>query len=122
MLPIRIPSPDPAVAKYAGMIGFATTVEKKPGVWVEEVVERPYRGDVIKNVRNLESEAVINDDLNINNSFSIIADPYVNGNLFALRYLEWMGSRWKINTISVERPRLLLTVRGLYNGPLPAEG
>lgn len=108
--------------KFCGNIGFVETVEtdpeNAPGVFEEVLTIRKYRGDVIQNSRRWEQSQFIttNQDLNITNRFSIIADAYANENFHAMKFIEWMGSRWKINNVEVGRPRLTLYVGGLYNG------
>lgn len=104
------------MAKYYGKIGFIHTVEKVPGVWEECKTERPYYGDVIRNTRRRQSAEYLNDDLEISNEFSIVSDPYACQNFFAMRYIEWMGTLWKITNVEVQYPRLILTVGGVYNG------
>ena len=105
------------MAKFYGKIGFDVgAVEVKPGVWEEQPQERSYYGDVLRSARQLENGVSINDDVNVRNRISIVADAYANEHINAMRYVEWMGSRWKITEIEVERPRLILTVGGLYNG------
>jgi hypothetical protein len=37
-----------------------------------------------------------------------------------MRYVEWMNARWKITSIDVKRPRVILTIGGVYNGPIPS--
>lgn len=32
-----------------------------------------------------------------------------------MRYIEFMGAKWKITNIEVQYPRLILTVGGVYN-------
>lgn len=104
------------MAKWSGIIGYAKTVETSPGVWEEKITKRNYRGDVIRNSRVLQTASQVNDNVNVNNVISIVADPYANENLRAMRYIEFMGAKWKITDIEVERPRLKLTIGGLYNG------
>lgn len=101
--------------KYYGNIGFANTTETKPGIWEESITERPYFGDIIRNSRYLQAREHINDDINIGNSFSIVADPYAVHHMNDMRYIIWEGSKWKITTVDVEFPRLTLTVGGVYN-------
>lgn len=111
------------MAKFCGKIGFASTSENPvgSGVWVESVSERSYRGDVTRNTRKRDSASQsINDDILINNTISIVADAYAAQNFFAMRYIRWMGCLWKITNIEVQRPRLILTIGGVYNGPTPA--
>ena len=104
------------MAKFRGMIGFADTVEKSPGIHVEEIVEKKYSGDLLRNSRRLESSGVINDNINISNEISIIADAYATHHFHAMRYVEFMGAKWKVSSVdATKRPRLVLTLGGLYN-------
>lgn len=105
------------MAKFYGIVGYAQTEEVDPGVWEEVVVERNYFGDVTRNTRRWEKGESINDDLNINNLISIVADAFAYQHFFAIRYVKWMGSRWKVTNVEVQRPRLILTIGGVYNGP-----
>lgn len=104
------------MAKFYGVIGYAETQETRPSIWEETVIERPYYGDIIRNARRLESGESVNDDITINNSISIVADPYAREHFFAMRYVKWMGTAWKVTNVEVQSPRLLLTIGGVYNG------
>lgn len=104
------------MAKYYGAIGYAETVETRPGVWTERITERKYAGDQLQNARDLRSADQLNDDINVSNRFSIIADPFAYNNFHSMRYIEFMGAKWKISRVEVQYPRLILTVGGLYNG------
>lgn len=104
------------MAKFKGAIGFAETVEKEPGVYVEKIVRRTYRGDLLRNNRRLESSGNINDNINISNEISIIADPYANHHFHTMRYVEFGGAKWKVSSVDATKyPRLVLTLGGLYN-------
>lgn len=105
------------MAKFHGMIGFVHTEETAPGVHSEVVTERQYKGDVIRNTRRFENGEHLNDNLTINNQFSVIGDSFVYQNFPAMRYIKWMGSSWKITNVEVQRPRLILTIGGVYNAP-----
>ncbi len=105
------------MARFSGKIGFAIQKETKPGVWTEEVTERgPYYGDTIQNSRRLQTSGNVNDDIEISNRVSIIADAYAYENFHAMRYVIFMGSKWKITEVEVGHPRLTLSLGGLYNG------
>lgn len=104
------------MAKWYGKIGYAETVEVKPGVWQEQITERKYFGDVNRNKRMLQTADQLNDNINVSNEFSIVSDPYANEHFHSMRYIEFMGTRWKISTVDVQYPRLILTVGGVYNG------
>lgn len=107
------------MAKFYGKIGYAETSETAPGVWMDTVIERIYFGDELKNTRRWETGEGLNDDLTINNTISIVADPFAYQHFHTMRYVEWMGVYWKITNIEVQRPRLILTIGGVYNGPTP---
>lgn len=104
------------MARWFGNIGYAKLVETVPGVHEEKIVKRSYYGDVIRNTRRLESSGNLNDNINVANEISIVSDAYAELNFHAMRYVEFMGARWKITNVQVQRPRLILTLGGVYNG------
>ena len=104
------------MAKYYGVIGYAETVETAPGVYEEQITERNYYGELVRNTRRLQTSDQINDNINIANEISIIADPFATQNFHAMRYIEFMGAKWKITNVEVRYPRLILTIGGVYNG------
>lgn len=104
------------MAKWFGKIGFNVgTVETAPSVYKEKIVDREYYGDVTRNTRRLQTSDKVNDDLEISNELSIVADPYAMENFHMMRYAEFMGAKWKISSVEVQYPRLLLTLGGVYN-------
>lgn len=102
--------------KWYGVVGYGETVETKPGIWTTKITEREYYGDVIRNSRTLQNSNQVNENINISNSISIIADPYAIQNFHAIRYLEFMGTKWKVSNVEVQYPRLIMTIGGVYNG------
>ena len=104
------------MAKYHGVVGYAVTEETRPGVFTETTSEREYDGDVIRNVRRSESGEYLNDNINISNSISIVADPFACQNFHRIRYVEYMGAKWKVRSVEVLYPRLILTIGDIYNG------
>lgn len=107
------------MAKHYGMIGFGRTVEtdpeNRPGVYQLVTEEHPYYMDVLSNNRRYEPGDGLNDDLNIRNEFSILADPFALENFVDMRYLTWLGTKWKITDVKVSFPRMTLSVGGVYN-------
>ena len=104
------------MAKYYGVIGYAETVETAPGVYEEQITERNYYGELVRNTRRLQTSDQVNDNINIANEISIITDPFATQNFHAMRYIEFMGAKWKITNVEVRYPRLILTIGGVYNG------
>lgn len=104
------------MAKFYGVIGYAATVQTEPGIYEEQIIETEYMGDVLRNTRRLREGSKINDDITVSNQISIIADPYASNNFHAMRYVTFMGAKWKVSDVEVQYPRLILTLGGLYNG------
>lgn len=105
------------MAKFYGKIGFGESVERAPGVYVDQIVSRNYYGDVIRNTRTLREGEKVNFDLSVGNSISIVADAYANEHFFAIRYVSWSGALWTVTSVEVKSPRLILQLGGVYNGP-----
>ena len=105
------------MAKWFGKIGYGKQTETSPGVYEDVIIEREYSGDVIQNSsRWSTSTESTNDDLLVNNRISILADPFARDNFHTMRYVEFMGTKWKVSNVEVLYPRLILTMGGVYNG------
>ena len=104
------------MGKFKGVVGFAEMVEKTPGIYAEKIIKRKYSGDFLRNNRRLEPSGNINDNINIANEISILGDAYAFHHFHAMRYIEFEGAKWKVATVdATKRPRLVLTLGGLYN-------
>ena len=104
------------MAKFSGMIGYAETVETVPGVWEEKITEVRHFGDWIRNTRRLQPADQLNDNINISNELSIVANPYAMNHFHKMRYVKYLGTAWKVSNVEVRYPRLILTIGGEYNG------
>lgn len=104
------------MAKFHGLVGFMQTVETVPGVHKTGIIERPCQGDILRNTQQIDSGEYLNDNIDINNRFSIVADEYAYDNIPNIRYIMWNDIKWKVTVIDIQRPRLILNVRGVYNG------
>lgn len=107
--------------RFYGKVGYATTIEKiengiHTGIWIDDIVEYDYYGDVLDTSTRWIENSQLNDNLTVNNKISIIADGYAVQNFSKIKYIKWMGVKWKVTNISVQRPRLILTLGGEYNG------
>lgn len=104
------------MAKWFGKIGYAETSETSPGVWKQEIVEKEYFGDMTRIIRRYDNSQNLNDDLNISNELSILSDPYAINHFHTMRYAEFQGVKWKVTSVEVNYPRLILSLGGVYNG------
>lgn len=107
------------MAKWCGKIGYVESLEDetKPGVWANKVTEREYFGDIIRQINrwSASSDSTI-DDLSVDNQISIVSDTFAEEHIRFMRYIEFMGAKWKINSLEVRYPRIIVTMGGLYNG------
>ena len=101
--------------KFYGIVAYAITEEIVPGKWKDTIVEKMYRGDVTRVSRRLQTAEVI-DDIQVRNEIRIVADAFAYQNFQSIRYIEWMSTKWKVNSVTVDRPRLVLEIGGEYNG------
>lgn len=108
------------MAKFYGIIGYADTTETEPGYWEPTIIERECSGDLKRNYRKTESSGKINDDINISNEISIIADPYATDHIFSMKYVKFicpqLGGAWKIESAEVVYPRITISLGGVWNG------
>lgn len=105
------------MAKFYGEIGYGFATETSPGVHKDVITERNYFGDVVRLSRELLETEFVNNDISVGNSLSIVADAYAFEHFTAMRYVKWQGKYWTIKLTEVQRPRLILRLGGLYNGP-----
>ncbi len=111
------------MAKTSGVVGFAITEEKTvngqdTGVWVDQIVERTYRGDLIRNTHKLSASAEVNGTLVLNKDVSIVADIYALQNYQNIVYFKFAGDdrAWRVENVEPNRPRINLTIGGIWNG------
>lgn len=109
------------MAKFTGLVGYVTQTETSPGIWQSIPVERKMRGDVLRLASSVTSDGrvrdgSINDDIDIQQRISLVADPFSYENFSSLKYIVYMGVKWKISGVEVQRPRLILTLGGVWNG------
>lgn len=105
------------MAKWSGRIGYSLSTEIEPGVWDYVISEKQSRGDVLTNARHVDAQNRIVDDPSTSNSISIVADQFALHNYMAIRYVSYAGANWKVETVQVSRPRLILYISEVYNGP-----
>jgi hypothetical protein len=107
------------MAKFYGKVGFGEQTQSSPGVWDDVITERNYFGDILRAARQSRQGDGLNPDQTVGNQISIVADDYALSHIFAIRYVEWAGKLWTVDNTDVQRPRLLFTLGGVYNGPIP---
>lgn len=105
------------MARWYGKVGYSETVETAPGVWMPNDTVHEYYGDVVRNpVRWSANPDSTNDNLTLNSQISIVADAFANEKFHSIKWIEFMGAKWKITNIDPQPPRLILTLGGVWNG------
>jgi len=106
--------------RFHGNVGFGESVETAPGVYEDVIVAHEYFGDVTRAARKLAEGENLNQDLSLVNTISIVANAYASEHFFEVRYVEWSGVYWTVTDVEIQRPRLLLRLGEVYNGPKAA--
>ena len=101
--------------RYYGKIGYLDTVETKPGFFENQMIYKTYKGDVIRNTKRNQDNNKINGDIAVNNSISIVADPYAQEHFFNIKCVQWQGVLWEVSSVDVQFPRLILELGGLWH-------
>lgn len=104
------------MARWYGKVGYIITTETSPGVWTPEPVERDYQGDYTRNHSRWNFSQNVNEDITLQSEISLVCDPYALQNFRHIRYVTYMGSKWKVTSVDVQYPRLVLSIGGVYNG------
>ena len=104
------------MSKYYGTVGYLMTIETAKGVYSPQIVEHKYYGDTIRKISKWDTNNQINDDISMNLNIEILADEFAYENFMYIKYVEYMGAKWKVTSIEPRRPRLILSIGGLYDG------
>lgn len=105
------------MVRYHGSIGYGRTVEVRPGVREDVIVERKLFGDVLRPSRSFDTDDKVIPDSRLGNRISILVDDEITANIDAIRFIEYRGNLWHVTQIVEERPRLILSMGEVYNGP-----
>ena len=110
--------------RFCGVVGFwIDDVETTPGVFKPKIVEKKYVGDIRNRIKRWQENDQQNDYLKINNTISIVSDVFARQNYTSIKYVICNGRKLKVNSVTIDYPRLTLEIGGDYNGtnsPNPA--
>lgn len=104
------------MAKYAGLVGYVSLVESPPGVWNQVSNPKRMRGDIIRQSSSNQNGDKVNSDITLNHRVSLIGDAYSLGNYSDIKWIEIDGKKWEVNSIEIQRPRIIVTLGGVWNG------
>lgn len=104
------------MAKYSGLVGYVTQGETVPGVWSSIENPVPMRGDIIRASLSRQNDSKVNNDVSLNHRVSLIGDAYAFQQYFNIKWIELDGRKWEVTSVELQRPRIIVTIGGLWNG------
>lgn len=104
------------MSKFAGLVGYVTQEQTVPGVW--SPVERPkkMKGDLLRLTASTRDDDKVNSDLSLNHRVSLVGDAYAFSNYYNIRWIQIDNVKWEVDSIEVQRPRIITTLGGVWNG------
>ena len=108
---------------FHDVVGFLIYDENvQTGVSKPVAVEKRYYGTVPDPGRRWSPNDHQNDDLTLSNQIKITANDYAFKHMSNIAYVHYMGGYWKVDSIRVQVPNIILNVGGVWNGPTAASG
>lgn len=102
------------MSRFSGKLGFVMTNETEEGVWLENFVELQVKGTIRSLYVRNDNSTSVNTNLRLTNEISILIDTKIKTYLETLKYVVWKGSKWEVQSIGVNYPRLTINLGGLY--------
>ena len=102
------------MSRFSGKLGFVITRETEEGVWLEDFVELQVKGTIRSLYVRNDNSSSVNANLRLTNEISILMDTKIKVYLETLKYVIWKGSKWEVQSIGVNYPRLTINLGGLY--------
>lgn len=102
------------MSRFSGKLGFVITRETEEGVWLEDKIEIPVKGTIRSLYVRNDNNSSVNSNLRLTNEISILLNSKINTYLETLKYVIWKGSKWEVQSIGVNYPRLTINLGGLY--------
>ena len=109
------------MARFHDKVGFLIPIDnQETGIVSTKAVERSYYGRVLEHTRRWDSSEHLNDDLRHSNQIAITANDYAFKHMSSIAYVHWMHGYWKVDSIRVKAPEIVLTLGGVWNGTTAA--
>src|SRR6185437_16034519 len=104
------------MARFSGLVGYVTQEEKRPGVWSPVEIPKMMKGDIIIQSSSSQNGNKVNSDITLSHRVSLMGDAYAFGNYYNIKWVMIDGRKWQVSSVEVQRPRIIVSVGGLWNG------
>ena len=107
------------MARFHGKVGFFIEEnDQETGIPRRTNVEKSFYGRIIEPGRRFQAAENGAQDLVMNNQIAITANDYAFRHSSCITYVHYMGGRWSVTGIRTKGPEIILTLGGVYNGPI----
>lgn len=96
--------------RFVGEVGFADTVETSPGIFEEQITPRRYRGTVTTDAHRLTVDDTVNGQIKTGAIISVLADKELLTRAFDVRWVMYLGVKWKPSYVDIRHPRVVFTL------------
>jgi hypothetical protein len=104
------------MSKFWGPIGIKRDqVETAPGIFEESIEEVEVAGEM-RNLKARWQGHEMRDTVSARHVLSIVTPEDSIIDFTEVAYVVWQGRKWSVVSIEYKRPRIELTLGGLYNG------
>jgi hypothetical protein len=104
------------MSRFSGLLGFVRTELSDGGIYNEVSTEIKAKGTFRKISSRVYSEQEVNASVRLANEISVIGNNEIFNHLNSLKYVVWKGTKWSVTTITLEPPRVIIVLGGVYNG------
>lgn len=110
------------MTRFKGKVGFVIKDQYVDDVRKTIVVEREFTGEILNETLSYVQDDKVYDDKRFSERISIVAAELYDIEKYTdIRYVVKSGTRWSVvSTQAASRPRLILSLGGVYNGEIPA--
>lgn len=104
------------MARFTGLVGYVTQEQSVPGVWSPVENSKMMKGDIIRQSSSSQNGDKVNSDITLSHRVSLLGDAYAFGNYYTIKWVQLDGRKWQVSSVELQRPRIIVTLGGLWNG------